>query len=202
MPQKCPPDRVTWPNLVAQVLEVKLLEESYLGVDSTLGRAEVSLSRLKGNKAKAAEWHKLTKGGKQVGEVCVELLLNTTDSKAAAAANASTDSKAGGSSSGAAAEEPDDDIAFFALSGAWEGYVWHAPSGEASSAALQGLTMDLVFSSGAEVPMPHHAIAGTGTDRIGSWELQAGRSYTQTNKVPCRVYPTVVSLLLHARCSL
>ena len=55
------------------ILEVRLVEESTL-MDATLGKAEISLSRLRGvSKTKQAEWHTLKKGIRDAGEVCVEL---------------------------------------------------------------------------------------------------------------------------------
>ena len=53
----------------ASVLEVRVSEEgSVLGMgEALLGRVEVPLERLKGNKSKQAEWHELKKGSKSTG---------------------------------------------------------------------------------------------------------------------------------------
>ena len=74
---------------------------------------------------------------------------------------------------------------FFTLSGGWQGYTWHAPLQVSADtcATMLATEMELVFSSGGELPAPHHAISGSGSDHVGNWELVHGRSYTQSTRV-------------------
>jgi hypothetical protein len=116
-------------------LEVRLCEESSFGVGETLlGRAEVQLEGLKGNKAKLAEWHELRKNGKPCGEVCVEVMLTQSAArsdgkKRRGVRREGTWSHLNASSAVDAllADDGDESLEFLTLSGGWCGYTWHAP---------------------------------------------------------------------------
>ena len=175
------------------VLEVRCVEESSLGVGDTLiGKAEVGLDKFKGVKSKQAEWHELRKNGKVVADVCVELkvtqIVGGADGRRGKRSAGRSDNLRFATSASAVdsllADEGNDELEFFTLSGGWQGYTWHAPlPGGGVAATMLATEMDLVFSAGGELPAPHLAISGTGSDHVGHWELQSGRSYTQSTRV-------------------
>ena len=41
----------------------------------------------------------------------------------------------------------------------------------------------MVFSNGDDLPFPHQRLAGTGVDSLGTYELRAGRRYTQAPNI-------------------
>ena len=92
----------------------------------------------------------------------------------------------------------------FTLSGEWQGFTWHAPmhTDRCYESSVQAMDMDLVFSAGNDIPAPHHAISGSGSDHIGNWELHSGRSYFRkphSRKLYGRSAHTLFSTPLRAR---
>ena len=198
-------------------LEVKLVETSAFA-ESALGRCEIAISGYKANKARQAEWHELRRGQRSVGEICLELQVKPyterigPDGKRRAASRPGhhRDGSRGSGSGGKsyrevlAEGEAEESLEFFTLSGEWQGFTWHAPmhTDRCYESSVQAMDMDLVFSAGNDIPAPHHAISGSGSDHIGNWELHSGRSYFRkphSRKLYGRSAHTLFSTPLRAR---
>ena len=173
-------------------LEVRVLEDHPLGalLDPLVGKAVVDLAQLKGNKTRHSKWFELSKGSKVTGEICLELqmeLIGATQQTSPAPARGLRRSM-----SGLGDAEQQSKLDFLTLSGGWQGFCWH--SAATASTTFQMMEVDMIFSSGGDLPAPHQTVSGSGSDQIGNWELQAGRRYTQTSPSQVEWLKTYTSL--------
>ena len=164
-------------------IEVYLWED-VLGPDVNLGMAEVPLHSLKGSKEVHSQWYELMKDGKPAGQVFLALRLEQMNERGSVGnlSSASGPTSPGGDGDGR--EEEGVDFDYFKLSGQWRGLFWQPTKAKGGTGeALQAGEMEIVFSPGGEMPLPHQKLSGTGSDALGSYELRAGRRYTEAHNV-------------------
>ena len=151
--------------------------EDVLGPDVPLGHAEVSLSSLKGFTEKQGRWYELRKNGKLAGQVYLSLFLAPQSSEPSSVGGGVDLAKSAKDPEAASEEELEED--YFKLSGGWRGFFWQPKGLEDQGEAMQASEMEMVFSPGDGLN-PYQLLSGTGSDALGSYELRAGRRFTQT----------------------